>query len=262
MGLAAIQLARAAGMTVLATAGTEAGVKLVAKQGAHHTFNHRAEGYMDKVCGSRVGVSFFSSFFPFLFSLCLSRSHPAPLTPLPPPQIKAATGGKGVDVIVEMLANVNLGADLPLLAHGGVVAIVGSRGNVEINPRDLMLREASVIGVLGETPIHRARAARAGLQQSDACPLYCAQVARRRSVKRHSRPLMPVRRRNELKMPSDACAHFNNSPLPLSFVPGLASGALKPVVGVRFPLEQAGDAHVEVLEHKQGTSGKIVLTME
>jgi hypothetical protein len=49
-----------------------------------------------------------------------------------------------------MLANVNLGADLPILAHGGVVAVIGSRGTVEINPRDLMLREAAVVGVLGE----------------------------------------------------------------------------------------------------------------
>lgn len=64
-------------------------------------------------------------------------------------KIMAATEHKGVDVIIEMLANANLGKDLGLLARGGVVAVVGSRGTVEINPRDLMQREAAVIGVMG-----------------------------------------------------------------------------------------------------------------
>ena len=42
--------------------------------------------------------------------------------------IKAATpGGRGVDTIVEMLANVNLAQDLKILARGGVVAVVGNR---------------------------------------------------------------------------------------------------------------------------------------
>lgn len=59
-----------------------------------------------------------------------------------------ATDGKGVDVIVEMLANVNLGHDLKMLAHRGTVAVVGSRGDVQITPRDLMSREASIVGVM------------------------------------------------------------------------------------------------------------------
>ena len=52
-----------------------------------------------------------------------------------------------MNLIVENLANVNLGKDLPLLARYGRVAIVGNRGTVEINPRDLMTREAEVFGV-------------------------------------------------------------------------------------------------------------------
>ena len=36
---------------------------------------------------------------------------------------QAATDGKGVDVIVEMLANVNLQKDLEMLAQGGTVAV-------------------------------------------------------------------------------------------------------------------------------------------
>lgn len=63
-------------------------------------------------------------------------------------QAVAATGGHGFDVIVEMLANVNLGKDLPALAPGGRVIVVGSRGTVEINPRDLMSRGASVRGFI------------------------------------------------------------------------------------------------------------------
>ena len=59
-----------------------------------------------------------------------------------------ATGGHGVDVIVEMLANVNLGKDLTILAKGGRVVIIGSRGPVEIDPRDTMQRDADVRGMI------------------------------------------------------------------------------------------------------------------
>jgi NADPH2:quinone reductase len=71
------------------------------------------------------------------------------------------TGGRGVDVIVEMLANVNLGKDLTVLARGGTVVIVGSRGPVEINPRDIMRTEGTVTGVMGGKPdeISQAHAA-------------------------------------------------------------------------------------------------------
>jgi NADPH2:quinone reductase len=59
----------------------------------------------------------------------------------------AATGGRGFDVILEMLANVNLARDLKALAMGGRVAVIGSRGTVEIDPRDAMARDASVVGM-------------------------------------------------------------------------------------------------------------------
>lgn len=98
-----------------------------------------------------------------------------------------ATEGRGVDVIVEMLSNVNLGKDLKMLAHGGCVTVgqtsqtrfeplhsaslcvlhwlracflpplqvVGSRGSVEIDPRQIMLKESSVVGValFSSTPV-------------------------------------------------------------------------------------------------------------
>ncbi|MBP1720276.1 MAG: Alcohol dehydrogenase, zinc-binding domain protein, partial [Deltaproteobacteria bacterium] len=110
VGIAAVQVARAAGLTVFGTGGTEAGRRLIVEQGAHHTLDHKASGYLER------GVSL--------------------------------TGGGGFDVILEMLANVNLGKDLGALAFGGRVVAIGSRGTVEINPRDAMSRDAAVLGML------------------------------------------------------------------------------------------------------------------
>ena len=106
VGIAAIQIARAMGCTVLGTAGTPKGLGLIEREGAHLGFDHSKPDYKD--------------------------------------QILKATAGKGVDVILEMLANVNLGADLKLLAQYGRVIVIGSRGDVTITPRDLMARRASV----------------------------------------------------------------------------------------------------------------------
>jgi NADPH2:quinone reductase len=106
VGVAATQIARAAGLTIIGSAGTDAGRKLVAENGALHVLDHKRPDYLD--------------------------------------QIMALTGGKGVNVILEMLANVNLGKDLPLLAKNGRVIVIGSRGKVEITPRDLMGRDADI----------------------------------------------------------------------------------------------------------------------
>jgi NADPH:quinone reductase len=106
VGVAAVQLARALGLTVLGTAGRERGLKLVQREGAHHVFDHTQSGYLDRILN--------------------------------------ATDGLGVDLILEMLANVNLGNDLKLLAPGGRVVVIGSRGDVTITPRDLMLRRSSI----------------------------------------------------------------------------------------------------------------------
>lgn len=75
------------------------------------------------------------------------------------------TNGSGVDVILEVLANVNLAHDLNMLAYRGRVVVVGSRGKVEINPRDIMTREAAVFGVfLWKVPGIEALEAQAALQ--------------------------------------------------------------------------------------------------
>ncbi|HXB55949.1 MAG TPA: NADPH:quinone reductase [Vicinamibacteria bacterium] len=106
VGVAAVQIGRALGMTVLGTAGTEKGLTLCKREGAQHAFDHTNPTYRD--------------------------------------QILKATGGLGVDLILEMLANVNLGHDLKLLAPQGRVVVIGSRGDVSITPRDLMTRRGSI----------------------------------------------------------------------------------------------------------------------
>jgi len=114
VGLAALQLAHAGGVRVLGTAGTPEGLELILKYGAAAAFNHREAGYLD--------------------------------------QIMAATDGRGLDIILEMLANQNLGKDLGLLAPRGRVVVIGSRGPVEIDPRQLMTRDADIRGVTLFTP--------------------------------------------------------------------------------------------------------------
>src|SRR5437588_1038405 len=109
VGTAAVQLARARGLRVLGSAGSDEGLKPARGQGAHEVFDHHAPDHFE--------------------------------------QIMNATDGRGVDVIVELLANVNLGKDLTILAKRGRVVTIGSRGRVEIDPRDAMQRDADVRGM-------------------------------------------------------------------------------------------------------------------
>jgi NADPH2:quinone reductase len=109
VGLAGIQFARAAGMRVIATAGSSEGKSLVLTHGAHHALDHHSSGYLDR--------------------------------------LQELTCGKGVDIILEMLANVNLDRDLGVLATGGRIVVIGSRGRIEIDPRTAITREASILGM-------------------------------------------------------------------------------------------------------------------
>ena len=108
VGIAAVQIGRAIGLRVLGTAGTPRGLEIAKREGAHAVFDHRKAGYQD--------------------------------------EILKATGNRGVDIILEMLANVNLSHDTKLLANNGRIIVIGSRGEVTINPRELMGRRASIRG--------------------------------------------------------------------------------------------------------------------
>ena len=73
-------------------------------------------------------------------------------------EILRATGDRGVDIILEMLANVNLSHDTKLWTNNGRVIVIGSRGEVTINPRELMARRASIraLTLLAVTPAEEA----------------------------------------------------------------------------------------------------------
>lgn len=143
VGIAAVQLARAAGLLVVGTGGTDKGRQLARDEGAHHVLSHAEAGYLESAV--------------------------------------ALTGGKGFDLIIEMLANVNLGNDLTALARDGRVVVVGSRGKVEIDARETMKRDASILGMtlLNTTPpeaagIHAALAA--GLENGALRPIVGAEL--------------------------------------------------------------------------------------
>jgi len=96
------------GLTILGTAGTPAGLEIATREGAHRVFDHHKSGYQE--------------------------------------DIMKATDNRGVDIILEMLANVNLPHDTKLLAKDGRVIVIGNRGDATINARELMARRASIRG--------------------------------------------------------------------------------------------------------------------
>ena len=57
------------------------------------------------------------------------------------------TGGKGPELILEMLANVNLAADMDLAAKYGRIIVIGNRGEITINPRVAMMKELDIRGI-------------------------------------------------------------------------------------------------------------------
>ena len=154
------------GLTVIGTAGTQRGLDLVKKEGAHYAFDHTKPNCAD--------------------------------------EIMKVTGGRGLDIVLEMLANVNLATDLRLLAQYGRVIVIGNRGEIMINPRELMSRRAMVRGFT----------------------LWAATEAET----------------TEIYAGIDA---------------GLENSTLRPIVGKELPLQDAPQAHQDVLA--PGAFGKIVL---
>lgn len=109
VGIAAVQLANAVGATVIGTAGSERGRKLVREQGAHHVLDHTSPSYL----------------------VDLGR----------------LTDGRGPNVIIENLANVNLQKDLDVVARYGRIVVIGNRGTLEFNPRGAMSKDAVIYGL-------------------------------------------------------------------------------------------------------------------
>ena len=158
VGLAATQIARAFGLTVIGTAGTAAGHDLVKAQGARHVLNHRESGYLDT--------------------------------------LKELTGGNGPDVILEHLANVNLDNDLTAMAYGGRVVIVGNRGRIEIDPRKTMAKDGAIVGMAlwNTTPADMARifaALDAGLSDGSLTPVVSTELPLANAPQAHRQVMAP-----------------------------------------------------------------------
>ena len=109
VGIAAVQWAKNAGLTVIGSASSEEGKNLAGEQGAYHVVDHTDEGHLAEV--------------------------------------REITGGRGVDVIIEMLANVNLQKDFDALAMFGRITVVGNRGSIEFTPRLAMTKDATIYGM-------------------------------------------------------------------------------------------------------------------
>jgi len=120
VGIACCQMAKAAGCTVIGTTGSEQGKELL-------------KSYCDEV---------------FFHRSITTNTNITPSSSSLLDNILQYTQGKGVNIIIEMLANENLGLDLRMLSMNGTVIIIGSRGDTMITPRDLMSREATAMGIM------------------------------------------------------------------------------------------------------------------
>lgn len=109
VGIAAVQWAKSAGMRVIGTASTDEGRELAAANGADAVFDHSDPGHYAA--------------------------------------IMEATLGNGCEVVLEMLANMNLENDFEALAKFGRIVVIGSRGSLELTPRLAMTKEATILGM-------------------------------------------------------------------------------------------------------------------
>ena len=166
VGVAAVQLALAAGLIVIGTAGGTDGAAFLKSIGVSYALDHRKPGYVEEVL--------------------------------------KLTDSKGPQLIIEMLANVNLAEDLRVAAKHGRIVIVGSRGPVPIDPRYAMTKDLTVRGM------------------------------------------------SLANMSDDEREHVH-----ADLAKGFLSGALKPLIGAKFPLIEAYKAHTAILA--PGARGKIVL---
>ncbi|QEN08958.1 NADPH:quinone reductase [Oceanispirochaeta crateris] len=110
VGLAAVQIANSIGVPVIATGGTKEGRLLLREQGVEFVLDHNSGAYLDSIL--------------------------------------EITKGAGANIVLEMLANVNLDKDLKILSQKGRIVIIGNRGEITISPRDAMVKDAVIMGMM------------------------------------------------------------------------------------------------------------------
>ena len=110
IGTTAIQLAKAFGCTVFATAGSADKVKACQDLGADHAINYREEDFVEVV--------------------------------------KEATGGKGVDVILDMVGGDYIPRDIKALAEDGRLSFIAFLGGpkAEVNFAAVMMKRLTITG--------------------------------------------------------------------------------------------------------------------
>lgn len=129
VGTAAIQLARAAGARVFVTAGSEEKCARCRALGAELAVNYRSESFRERVA--------------------------------------EATGGRGVDVVLDPIGAAYLADNLASLAVGGRLVLIGLMGGAkaEIGLAPLLARRLSVVGsTLRSRPVEEKAAIVAGFQ--------------------------------------------------------------------------------------------------
>jgi len=123
IGITAIQLAKAFGATVVATAGSEEKVAFCRTIGADHAINYRTQDFVAEV--------------------------------------KRLTNGRGVDVILDMVGGDYMDRNLKSLAADGRLSIIAflKSSKVECDLRNLMVKRLTVTGsTLRASPFERKAA--------------------------------------------------------------------------------------------------------
>jgi len=110
IGVTAIQLGRALGATVIATAGSDDKCEACLKLGADHAINYKTADFAEEA--------------------------------------KRLTGGKGVDVILDMVAGGYVAREIDCLAEDGRLVIIAVQGGVkaEINAGLVLRRRLTITG--------------------------------------------------------------------------------------------------------------------
>ena len=110
IGVTAIQLARALGATVIATAGSDEKCQACLELGAHHAINYKSQDFVAEA--------------------------------------KRITEGKGVDVVLDMVAGGYVAREVECLAEDGRLVIIAVQGGVksEVNAGLVLRRRLTITG--------------------------------------------------------------------------------------------------------------------